>query len=594
MKRNLFFFIGLVCVMIASAADITVSPETKSLHDALREARELRRLGKIASGETIHVRMKGGVYFLDEALLIRPEDSGNETCPTIIEAFPGEQPVLSGGVRIRNWKKEGKYWTAQIPEHNGFPFLFRQLWVNGRKATRARDVANFDDMHRIIHIDKEKQILWIPAKAVAKIQSAPNPELILHQMWEIAVLRIKSITIRGDSAGICFHQPESRIQFEHPWPSPMTKAGFHSPFYLTNALELLDEPGEWYFDRKTRKLYYLPLPEDNLKTAEVVAPFLENLVEITGSIDRQVQHVYFKGITFRHTGWNRPSERGHVPLQAGMYLLDAYKLRPPGVPGNSNKGIENQAWIGRPPAAVEVRFSQNIRFENCVFEHLGACGLDFMEATAFDKTESCIFRDIAGNAIQCGKFSDVGVETHLPYSPTDERAVCSDQHFKNNLITDAGNEDWGCVGIAAGFVQDINIEHNEICEIPYTGISVGWAWTKTVNCMKNNRIQANYIHHYARHNYDVAGIYTLSVQSKSEITENRIDSIYRPSYAHDPNHWFYLYTDEGSSFITVRDNWCPEEKFLQNANGPGNTWENNGPMVSEEIKNKAGRNLTGF
>lgn len=106
--------------------------------------------------------------------------------------------------------------------------------------------------------------------------------------------------------------------------------------------------------------------------------------------------------------------------------------------------------------------------------------------------------------------------------------------------------------------------------------------------MRNNRIHANYIHHYGKHSYDVSGIYTLSVQSKTEITENRIENIYRPPYVHDPNHWFYLYTDEGSSFITVKNNWCPEEKFLQNANGPGNTWENNGPGVSEEIKNRAG------
>lgn len=106
--------------------------------------------------------------------------------------------------------------------------------------------------------------------------------------------------------------------------------------------------------------------------------------------------------------------------------------------------------------------------------------------------------------------------------------------------------------------------------------------------MRNNRIHANYIHHYGKHMYDVAGIYTLSVQSKSFITENRVEDIYSPSYVHDPQHWFYLYTDEGSSFITVKDNWTPQEKFLQNANGPGNTWENNGPMVADSIKTRAG------
>jgi hypothetical protein len=227
-------------------------------------------------------------------------------------------------------------------------------------------------------------------------------------------------------------------------------------------------------------------------------------------------------------------------------------------------------------------------FENCAFEHLGSFAVDFKYASHNNTVTRCTFRDIAGNGIQAGKFSDQEMETHLPYDPEDKREICTKENINNNFITDVANEDWGCVGIAAGYVSDINIEHNEISEVSYTGISLGWGWTKTVNCMRNNRVHANYIHHYAKHMYDVAGIYTLSAQCGTEITENRIEAIYHPPYVHDPNHWFYLYTDEGSSFITIKNNWCPEGKFLQNANGPGNTWENNGPVVSEDIKNKAG------
>jgi hypothetical protein len=559
-----------------------------TLHAALRQARELRRLEKIAENEPVNIILHGGTYPLYEPVFIRPEDSGTETSPTIIKSFNNENVILSGGVKVKDWKKEGKYRMSEAPQFNGNKLIFRNFWINGKKTARAKNVSDFEQMDRIINNDKKNEVLWVPASSVKKITKSNTAEMVLHQMWAISNLRIKSIDIQGDSAGIRFHSPESRIQFERPWPQPMMKEGFHSPFYLTNAIEFLDEPGEWFHHTKTNKIYYLPRKDEDLKTAETIIPALETLVEITGTIDRPVKNIRFENIGFQYTTWIRPSTHGHVPLQAGMYLIDAYKLRPPGVPGNRNKGIENQAWIGRPPAAVTLNNAQNIDFDGCMFEHLGSCGLDFTAGVKNSSVTGCLFKDIAGNGLQIGRLSDVALETHLPYDPTDEREICSNILISNNYITDIGNEDWGCVGICAGYVQDVDIEHNEICEVPYTGISLGWGWTKTVNCMRNNRIHANYIHHYAKFMYDVAGIYTLSVQPQTHITENVIDSIYKPSFVHDPNHWFYLYTDEGSSYITVKNNWCPSEKFLQNANGPGNTWENNGPMVSDSIKQNAG------
>jgi len=599
--NTICLFVGFLCASLSlSATDIYVSPTGNdiaegtsvapkaTLHAALRQARDLRRQFKVAENETIKIVMKGGNYSLYEPVFIRPEDSGTPTSPTIIEAAAGEKPVLNGGLEINQWKKEGKFWVADVPEFNGNRINFRQLWVNGKKALRARNVADLNKMGRILSNDRKNEILWVRASAVSKVMKAPHLELVLHQMWSISNLRVKSIQIQGDSAGIRFHNPESRIQFEHPWPYPFLKKGLHSPFYLTNAIELLDEPGEWFYDNAQGKIYYLPRKGEDMNTAKAVVPVLETLVTMLGTLENPVKNIIFKGIEFNFTTWTRPSEKGHVPIQAGMYLIDAYKLRPPGAPGNENKGIENQAWVGRQPGAVMLTNTQRTGFENCRFEHLGACGLDVVSGSQQTSVEGCLFRDIAGNGMQIGYFEEDALESHLPYDPTDVRVLCSGQHITNNYITDVTNEDWSCVGIAAGFVRNINIEHNEISEVAYTGISMGWGWTKSVNCMRDNRVFANYIHHYAKHNFDVAGIYTLSVQTRSTISENVVDSIYAPSYTHDPNHWFYLYTDEGSSFITMKDNWTPTEKYLKNANGPGNTWENNGPMVSPEIKKRAG------
>ena len=539
--------------------------------------------------------MEGGTYAFYEPVFIRPEDSGTKESPTIIRSVGDEKVILSGGISINGWKKQGKVWVADVPAFNGRPLDFRQLWVNGKKAVRARDVEDFEKMNRICSVDEKNEILYVPAVSIRRLidnkgnLKAKYAEMVLHQMWCVANLRIRSVEVQGDSAAIRFHQPESRIQFEHPWPRPMvTTDGHNSAFYLTNARELQDVPGEWYHDIDARKVYYYPREGEKMQEAEVIVPAVETLVRVEGTLDRPVCHIRFEKITFSYTTWMRPSEKGHVPLQAGMYLTDGYRIDPKMQRDYLNHPLDNQGWLGRPAAAVRVVAARQIDFERCRFEHLGSTGLDYEEAVQGGVVRGCLFRDIAGNGLLVGSFSPAAHETHLPYDPADRREVCTQQQINNCYFTEIGNEDWGCLAIAAGYVGDVNIEHNEISEVPYSGISLGWGWTQTVNCMRNNRVHANLIHHYAKHMYDVAGIYTLGSQPKSYVTENCVHSIYKPGYVHDPNHWFYLYTDEGSSFITVRDNWTEGEKYLQNANGPGNVWENNGPKVDSVIRERAG------
>lgn len=603
-------FVTAICILCSHwllADEIWISPKGSDFNDgtrqfpkatltsALRQAREWRRTedNRIQGGITIY--MEGGTYAFYEPVFIRPEDSGTKESPTIIRSVGDEKVILSGGISINGWKKQGKVWVADVPAFNGRPLDFRQLWVNGKKAVRARDVEDFEKMNRICSVDEKNEILYVPAVSIRRLidnkgnLKAKYAEMVLHQMWCVANLRIRSVEVQGDSAAIRFHQPESRIQFEHPWPRPMvTTDGHNSAFYLTNARELQDVPGEWYHDIDARKVYYYPREGEKMQEAEVIVPAVETLVRVEGTLDRPVCHIRFEKITFSYTTWMRPSEKGHVPLQAGMYLTDGYRIEPKMQRDYLNHPLDNQGWLGRPAAAVRVVAARQIDFERCRFEHLGSTGLDYEEAVQGGVVRGCLFRDIAGNGLLVGSFSPAAHETHLPYNPADRREVCTQQQINNCYFTEIGNEDWGCLAIAAGYVGDVNIEHNEISEVPYSGISLGWGWTQTVNCMRNNRVHANLIHHYAKHMYDVAGIYTLGSQPKSYVTENCVHSIYKPGYVHDPNHWFYLYTDEGSSFITVRDNWTEGEKYLQNANGPGNVWENNGPKVDSVIRERAG------
>lgn len=567
---------------------------------AQRQARELRRLNDPSVREGIRIVLEEGTYQLEEPLLFRPEDSGTPDSPTLIVAAEGARPVISGGVPILNWEKAsksasglpkeaaGKIWVADIPVVGGRPLAFRQLWVNGAKAQRASTLSD-GVLDRILSVDKSNQIIWIPRPKI-NIKDIKQLEFVIHQWWAIANLRVKNIRVAGDSAAISFYQPESRIEFEHPWPAPFIDSkkekNGNSAFFLINAVELLNQPGEWYEDLAAGKIYYWPLANQDMKKSEVIAPYLETLVKVNGSPDFPVRNIHFAGISFEYASWMRPSNAGHVPLQAGMYLLDAYKLHQPGTPDKAK--LENQAWTGRQSAAVEVSNASGLIFERCNFKHLAATGLDLISGTSHDKIKGCIFKDIGGTAIQAGFFGSADFEAHLPYNPSNDSEVCQYEIIENNLITDVTNEDWGCVGIGIGFARNINISHNEISNVNYSGISLGWGWTRTINCMRNNLVHANHIHHFAKNMYDVGGIYTLSAQPNTEISENYIHDLLKAPYAHDPNHYQYIYFDEGSSYIRALNNRTEVAKFFSNTPGPGNEWINNGPQMADSIRDNAG------
>jgi hypothetical protein len=599
----------LILNLTSSAADIYVSLKGSdnnagskekplaTLHSALRKARELRRLNDISIKNGIHIIIENGIYKLEETIILKPEDSGTKESPTQIICAPNAKVVFSGGISIHNWKKVstpitglpkeaiGNIWVAEAPSPAGRTLAFRQLWVNGNKATRARD-KNGEEMNRILSWDFKNQTCRIPIPKNFNATNIEGMEMVIHQWWAIANLRIKSAKVIGKAVELTFMQPESRIQSEHPWPAPWISKDGNSAFYLTNSIQFLDEPGEWFEDLRNHKIYYWAKKNEQLQTANVVVPHLETLLKIEGTIDHPVTNISFKGISFEHSTWLRPSKLGHVPLQTGMFMLDAYKLQIAGTP--DKKELENQAWVGRPPAAVEVSFATNTSFDSCKFEHLASTGLDYKKGTQDNLISGNLFKDIGGSGILIGTFSDEATEAHLPYNPKDSREISTNDRIENNLISNVTNEDWGTVGIGAGYVKGIKILNNEINEVSYTAISLGWGWTPTINAMKNNVISGNKIHHYGKRMYDVAGIYTLSAQPESFITKNYIDSIYKAPYAHIPSHWFYIYTDEGTAYYTIKDNWTPAQKYLQNANGPENVWQNNGNLVSDSIKLNAG------
>ena len=571
-----------------------------TLNRAIKQAREWRRLNRPEVAGGIYIRLEEGVYAQRNSLFLRPEDSGTPDSPTVICAVDGAHPVISGGVAVTGWKRgcnhpaipeklRQKIWSAEAPLIGNRRVETRQMWVNGHKVQRA---AQFPDggLEQMIDFNPEEQTITIPVSQNVnpkRLQNAGQLEMIVHQRWAIAILRVKSIDAKDGQAVVRFHEPESHLEFAHPWPQPVIggEKG-NSSFCLINALELLDQPGEWFQEYPSGTIYYYPQASENMETAEVIIPTLETLVTIDGTLSRPVKHIQFNGITFAHTSWMRPSFQGHVTLQGGFPLLDAYKLQEPGLPEKAE--LENQAWITRPETAIRVRGAEHIDFKHCTFRHLSSTGLDYEWAVTASSVEDCQFTDIGGTALLVGAFPDGGFETHVPFIPADVRELCSHITIRNNFISNVTNEDWGCVGIGAGYVRNMDISHNEVCHLNYSGICVGWGWTSLESGMCNNRIEANYVHHFARRLYDAGGLYTLSNQPGSVMRNNRIEHLIEAPYATN-DRAFYIYLDEATDGYTMENNWCPTERFDSNRPGKKNVWKNNGPQVADSIKYKAGR-----
>ena len=571
-----------------------------TLNRAIKQAREWRRLNRPEVAGGIYIRLEEGVYAQRNSLFLRPEDGGTSDSPTVICAVDGAHPVISGGVAVTGWKRgcnhpaipeklKQKIWSVEAPLIGNRRVETRQMWVNGHKVQRA---AQFPDggLERMIDFNPEEQTITIPVSQSVnseRLQNAGQLEMIVHQRWAIAILRVKSIDVKDGQAVVRFHEPESHLEFAHPWPQPVIggEKG-NSSFCLTNALELLDQPGEWFQEYPSGTIYYYPQASENMETAEVIIPTLETLVTIDGTLSRPVKHIQFNGITFEHTSWMRPSYQGHVTLQGGFPLLDAYKLQEPGLPEKAE--LENQAWITRPETAIRVRGAEHIDFKHCTFRHLSSTGLDYEWAVTASSVEDCQFTDIGGTALLVGAFPDGGFETHIPFIPADVRELCSHITIRNNFISNVTNEDWGCVGIGAGYVRNMDISHNEVCHLNYSGICVGWGWTSLESGMCNNRIEANYVHHFARRLYDAGGLYTLSNQPGSVMRNNRIEHLIEAPYATN-DRAFYIYLDEATDGYTMENNWCPAERFDSNRPGKKNVWKNNGPQVADSIKYKAGR-----
>ena len=509
MAKQLLTIILLTIAGYTWGGEIIVR-EGESIHDALRQAREWRRTNDPRCQGGITITLQEGRYYMSEPLFLRPEDSGTKESPLVIRGLgKNHQSVICGDARQRHTQM----WPLK-EQDDGLP------------KNRHDDGLPTKGMERMISFNKEKRTITIPtppdsvlrdfvSKNTAESASRPPLEMVVHQRWAIAILRVKDIRVLNDSVTeVSFMEPESRLEFEHPWPQPVIGGEKGNSSFLLRTTEQRDG--------------------------------IEQLVIVDGA-----NYVRFEGITFKHTCWNRPLHKGHVTLQGGFPLIDAYKLKEnPGLPWD--KDLENQAWIERPVSAVTVRNAHHVDFHSVLFENLAATALDFVDNVSDCVVQKCTFGNIGGTAIMGGSFAESPREVHRPY--TDLAKRCQRLTIKENFVVDAANEDWGAVGIALGYVRHCTISKNHVFFLSYSGICVGWGWTPLNTGMENNRIEGNNVYNYARQLYDAGGIYTLSNQPGSVISGNKVSRPYPAPYATN-DRGFCIYLDARTDGFTIENNY---------------------------------------
>lgn len=496
-------------------------------------AREWRRQQGAALSQSLVVQVRQGVFFQPEPLVFTPEDSGSSKHPAVFAAYAGEKPVVSAGRRITGWKEvvvEGKrLWAADLPAVREGKWYFRQLWVNGERRGRARHPnKGYFEVAALPGVSPQGE--WTQGQTSFGFKEG---DLKAWPTVNQAEVRVMNRWTESHLPVVGVDEGEKLVKFGK---KSVFKLELKDLWYIENALEILDQPGEWFLDRAAGRLYYLPQPGEDPAQAEVIAPALAQVVRLEGQPEagRFVEHVQFRGLSFAHTEWYFPEGFDQGKDKAEIWP-----------PPNPQVGGFGQAAIGVPGAVRGTGVRQCV-FEDCAFGRLGTYGLELGRGCQSNRVAFCDFGDLGAGGIKLG-------ETAI------RSAVAEQAH--DNEVTDCHLHDGGkiwhsAIGVWIGQSYNNRLVHCDIHDFYYSGISIGWTWGYGRALATNCLVEWNHIHHLGRKAdgdgpilSDMGGIYTLGLHTGTVIRNN---------LWHDFNGLRYggwgIYFDEGTTGVVAENN----------------------------------------
>ncbi|ANE49726.1 hypothetical protein [Flavisolibacter tropicus] len=485
----------------------------------------------------IYVYLRGGIYGLTSTLSFGNDDSGTNGFNIIYAAYKGERPVISGGKQITGWSL---YDTSRniYRAYAGGDIETRQLFINGVRAIRAKSTEAPSSLNfvKASGYTNKGDVFANSGIPLHHWKNQQDIEFVYKNEWTAPRICVNMITRNDSITTITMKQPG--------WGFVTNKGGTsvggtHNkngrPWYIENAYELLDAEGEWYLNRATDSFYYKPRIGENLSTASVVVPVMEELIRVQGADSvNKAGFIQFRGITFSYATYLRPNgDRG---------LPDAQN--------NVMRDDQGESIIG---AAVSLKYARSIKFDRDIFEHLGGTGLNMYSGCQDNLVVGTVFTDISGNGVQVGDYSGFFTAGSQNYAQnTDTLVWLRNNDVSNSYFYKIGVEYFSSSAIAATLPQDMDITHNEISNVPYSGIHVGWGWDRFPNTIhQRTNIQYNYVHDVMEVLRDGGAIYTMGPTNGSATNKGYISN----NYCHDVlNPFGALYLDEGSSWFDLADN----------------------------------------
>lgn len=469
----------------------------------------------------VTIRLRGGTYYLSAPWILTPADSGHAQCPVVIQANEDERPILSGGRKITGWKPvtiDGKkLWATEIHEVRDGNWNFESLWINGQRRNQARhpnqgllQIAGLPDVATDTAWNEGQERFEFFPGDIKSWNNLDDVKIVALQLWISVHLRIATV---DDSKHVVTLKKASSYRLS---------SGFGkepAPYYLVNAFEFLDVPGEWYLDRPTGRLYVMAQPSDDLNQSEVIAPVLESVVrfECDPAQGETIDHLTFQDITFSHSAYVLPQDQTG-DQQSAVFV----------------------------PGSVRGEGLHHCTFQNCTFSHNNNYGLELGRGCQNNWIVDCSVFDTGAGGIKVGE----GTIRKNPEEQTFGNSVLNCHLYDGGHILHQG------VGIWMPQSYNNRIAFCHIHDYLYSGLSIGWTWGYSESLARGNIIEFNHIHHIGKradgegpYLSDMGGIYTLGIQPGTVIRNNVFHDIAGSHYG-----GWGIYFDEGGSQILAEKN----------------------------------------